>query len=72
MGQGVAFNRLNHVWEWKSGERLELNYFVDMGMFGLYQGKSIAWIGWEELTLQKNLEGYLAMSRRCAVRCRRM
>jgi hypothetical protein len=60
-GKAVAFNRLNHVWEWKSGERLELNYFVDMGTFSLYQGKSIAWIGWEELTLQKNLEGYLAM-----------
>ena len=60
-GKAVYVNRLNHVWEWKSGERLELNYFVDMGTFSLYQGKSFAWIGWEELTLQKNLEGYLAM-----------
>ncbi|MGO9684115.1 MAG: hypothetical protein ACLPTZ_16300 [Beijerinckiaceae bacterium] len=60
-GRQVAFNRLNHVWEWKSGERVELNYFIDMSTFGLYQGKNIAGIFWEELTLQKNLGGYLAM-----------
>jgi len=60
-GKAVAYNRLNHVYEWKTGEVLELNYFLDMSTFGLYQGKSIAWIGWEELTLQKSLDGYLAM-----------
>jgi hypothetical protein len=60
-GKAVSYNRLNHVYEWKSGETLELNYFVDMQTFGLYQGKQMSFIGWEELTLQKDLQGYLAM-----------
>ena len=59
--KAVSYNRLNHVYEWRSGETLELNYFVDMSTFSLYQGKSLSFLGWEELTLQKNLQGYLAM-----------
>lgn len=60
-GDSVAYNKLSHEWTWKSGERLSLNYFTDMTDFSLYQGKNHAVIAWEELTLQKNLEGYLAM-----------
>ena len=59
--KAVSYNRLNHVYEWRSGETLELNYFVDMSTFSLYQGKSLSFLGWEELTLQKDLQGYLAM-----------
>ena len=32
-GKSVAFNKLAHVWEWKSGERLELNYYIDDQFF---------------------------------------
>ena len=60
-GKSVAFNKLAHVWEWKSGERLELNYYIDDSSFDLYQGKSFACIAFEELSLQKNLDGYLKM-----------
>lgn len=61
-GKSVQYNRLNHVYEWRTGERLELNYFTDMADFNLYQGKNFGGgIYWEELGLQKNLDGYLAM-----------
>ena len=60
-GRSVAFNKLAHVWEWKTGERLELNYYIDDATFGLYQGKNFAAVAWEELSLQKNLSGYLKM-----------
>ena len=60
-GKSVAFNKLAHVWEWKSGERLELNYYIDDTSFGLYQGKSFALVAFEELSLQKNLDGYMKM-----------
>jgi hypothetical protein len=60
-GKTVSYNRLNHVYEWRTGERLELNYYVDEGTWQLYQGKNHAIIAWEELTLQKNLDGYLKM-----------
>jgi hypothetical protein len=60
-GKAVSYNRLNHVYEWKTGEKLELNYFLDMGSLDLYFGKQFAVVAWEELGLQKSLEGYLAM-----------
>ncbi len=60
-GKSVAFNKLAHVWEWKSGERLELNYYIDVSSFDLYQGKQFAVVAFEELSLQKNLDGYLKM-----------
>src|ERR1019366_8556087 len=58
-GRAVSFNKLNHVYEWKSGEKLELNYFLDMSYLDLYYGKQFAVVAWEELGLQKSLEGYL-------------
>lgn len=60
-GKAVSYNRLNHVYEWRTGEKLELNYFLDMGSLDLYFGKQFAVVAWEELGLQKSLEGYLAM-----------
>jgi hypothetical protein len=60
-GKSVAFNKLAHVWEWKTGERLELNYYINAKSFDLYQGKGFAVIAWEELSLQENLDGYLKM-----------
>jgi hypothetical protein len=60
-GKAVSYNKLNHVYEWKSGEKLELNYFLDMSSLDLYYGKQFAVVAWEELSLQKSLEGYLAM-----------
>jgi hypothetical protein len=60
-GKAVSFNKLNHVYEWRTGERLELNYFLDMSSLDLYYGKQFAVVAWEELGLQKSLEGYLAM-----------
>ena len=60
-GKSVAFNKLAHVWEWKSGERLELNYYIDDSSFELYQGKNFAVVAFEELSLQKNLDGYMRM-----------
>jgi hypothetical protein len=60
-GRAVSYNKLNHVYEWKTGEKLELNYFLDMSSLDLYYGKQFAVVAWEELGLQKSLEGYLAM-----------
>ena len=60
-GKSVAFNKLAHVWEWKTGERLELNYYINEKSFDLYQGKSFAVIAWEELSLQENLTGFFKM-----------
>ncbi len=60
-GRAVSYNKLNHVYEWKTGEKLELNYFLDMSSLDLYFGKQFAVVAWEELGLQKSLEGYLAM-----------
>ncbi len=31
-GRAVSYNKLNHVYEWKSGEKVELNYFLDMSL----------------------------------------
>ena len=70
-GKAVSYNRLNHVYEWRTGERLELNYYVDDGTWQLYQGKNHAVIAWEELTLQKNLDGYLKMFSYAAQRAAR-
>jgi hypothetical protein len=60
-GKAVSYNRLNHVYTWRTGEIISLNYFIDMSSMSLFQGKNHSGIFWEELTLQKNLEGYLAM-----------
>ena len=60
-GKSVAFNKLAHVWEWRTGERLSLDYYLDESSFGNHQGKNYAVVAFEELTLQKNLDGYLRM-----------
>jgi hypothetical protein len=60
-GNQASYHRLWHIWEWRSGEKLEFNYLSDLSEFGLYQGKNFSWVGWEELALQPNLEAYLAM-----------
>jgi hypothetical protein len=40
---------------------LEFSYFDTPDQFGLYQGKSFVWIGFEELTLWPTLECYFLM-----------
>jgi hypothetical protein len=40
---------------------LEFSYFDTPDQFGLDQGKSFVWIGFEELTLSPNLECYFLM-----------
>jgi hypothetical protein len=47
----AQFNRLKNIFEWPSGETLELSYFDTEADWPLYQGKSYAVIMWEELTL---------------------
>lgn len=61
-GRNMAYNKLNHVFEWKSGEKLELNYLLDKEQAKqLFMGKQFAIVAVEELTLQKDLEAYLTM-----------
>ena len=58
----MSYNKLNHVFEWKSGEKLELNYLLDKEQAKqLFMGKQFAIVAVEELTLQKDLEAYLTM-----------
>jgi hypothetical protein len=61
-GRAMSYNKLNHVFEWKSGEKLELNYLLDKEQAKqLFMGKQFAIVAVEELTLQKDLEAYLTM-----------
>src|ERR1700733_1153195 len=53
-GRAMSYNKLNHVFEWKSGEKLELNYLLDKEQAKqLFMGKQFAIVAVEELTLQK-------------------
>lgn len=61
-GRSMSYNKLNHIFEWKSGEKLELNYLLDKQQaIQLFQGKQFAIVAVEELTLQKNLDAYMVM-----------
>jgi hypothetical protein len=61
-GRAMSYNKLNHIFEWKSGEKLELNYLLDKEQAKqLFMGKQFAIVAVEELTLQKDLEAYLTM-----------
>ena len=40
------FNRLKNIFEWPTGESLELSYYDTEADWPLYQGKAYAWIGW--------------------------
>jgi hypothetical protein len=60
-GNAMSYNKLNHIFTWRSGEKLELNYLIDRSTFSLYMGKQFAIVAVEELTLQKDLEAYFAM-----------
>jgi hypothetical protein len=54
----AQYNKLKNFWEWPTGEMLEFSYFDTPDQFGLYQGKSFVWIGFQELTLWPTLECY--------------
>jgi hypothetical protein len=60
-GKHYAFNRNKNFFEWGTGEVLELSYFDTPDDFGLYQGKSYIWIGFEELSLWSDLRCYFLM-----------
>ena len=70
-GKAVSYNKLNHVYEWKTGEKLELNYFLDMSSLDLYYGKQFAVVAWEELDSKNPLKAIWRCSRRCAGHCPR-
>ncbi len=55
------FNRLKNIFEWPTGESLELSYYDTEADWPLYQGKAYAWIGWEELTLWDSPKPFLSM-----------
>lgn len=55
------FNKLKNYWEFPWGETLEFSYFDTPEQFGLYQGKSFVWIGFEELQLFDHFECYLLL-----------
>jgi hypothetical protein len=55
------FNRLKNIFEWPTGESLELSYYDTEADWPLYQGKAYAWIGWEELTLWDSSKPFLSM-----------
>ena len=57
----AQFNRLKNIFEWPSGETLELSYYDNEADWPLYQGKSYAVIMWEELTLWESPKPYLSM-----------
>lgn len=55
------FNKLKTYWEFPWGETLEFSYFDHPNQFGLYQGKSFVWIGFEELQLFDHFDCYLLL-----------
>jgi hypothetical protein len=57
----AQFNKLKNEWDFPGGEHLDFEYFDSPEGFGLFQGKNFIWIGFEELTLWRDLRCYFLM-----------
>jgi hypothetical protein len=59
----ATYNQLNHTWTFKpGGETLEFFHYDETpSAFDNVQGRQFAFIGWEEITIFKSLEGYLKL-----------
>jgi hypothetical protein len=60
-GRSMSYNKLNHEFTWKSGERIELGYLIVESAFQLFRGRQFAVVAVEEATLQADPSAYTMM-----------
>ncbi len=60
-GRSFTYNKLNHEFVWKSGERIELGYLIVDSAFQLFRGRQFSVVAVEEATLQADPSAYTMM-----------